>query len=133
MELLYLFNNPWLPHDKFFSKTSIGKVVLAFIINCFLQSTVQAQTKHPSRQLLRRNLSAQSPEPPNPYADIDKKALLIPDSLTKSTKAIAAYINANFRSNEDKVRATFIWVAANIRYDVPNMYAINYYEKRKTK
>ena len=43
------------------------------------------------------------------------------------------YINANFHSNEDKVRAAFIWVAANIRYDVPNMYAINYYEKKEDK
>ena len=65
--------------------------------------------------------------------DIDKKALLLPDSLTKSTEAIASYINANFHSNEDKVRAIFIWVASNIRYDVPNMYVINYYEKKEDK
>ncbi len=38
-----------------------------------------------------------------------------------------------FVSNEDRVRAAFIWVATNIRYDVPNMYAINYYEKKEDK
>lgn len=57
----------------------------------------------------------------------------MPDSLTKSTDAIAGYIKANFNSNEDKVRAIFIWVATNIRYDIPNMYVINYYEKKEDK
>jgi transglutaminase/protease-like cytokinesis protein 3 len=113
----------------------IGKVLLTFFIcQCFLQLTVQAQTKRPKPTVAKLQPQTQTiSDPPNPYADIDKKALLIPDSLTKSTETIAAYINTNFRLNQDKVRAVFIWVATNIRYDVPNMYAINYYEKKEDK
>jgi hypothetical protein len=105
-----------------------------FVCHCFLQLTVQAQTKRPKPGAVELQPPPQEiSEPPNPYLEIDKKALLIPDSLTKSTEAISSYINANFRLNQDKVRAAFIWVASNIRYDVPNMYAINYYEKKEDK
>jgi transglutaminase/protease-like cytokinesis protein 3 len=116
-----------------FRKSLMGKVLCTFFI-CSLQLTLQAQTSHPKSTAAKVQPQPQkAPEPLNPYADIDKKALLLPDSSTKSTKAIAAYINSNFQSNEDKVRAAFIWVATNIRYDVPNMYTINYYEKQEDK
>jgi transglutaminase/protease-like cytokinesis protein 3 len=118
-----------------FEKPLAGKVLISFFICfCFLQSTLQAQVKHTKPTITKLQPQAQMvSEPPNPYADIDKTALLLPDSLTKSTEVIAAYIKANFHSNEDKVRAAFIWVVSNIRYDVPNMYAINYYEKKEDK
>lgn len=67
------------------------------------------------------------------YSVIDKKALLLPDSLTKNTSDIAKYILANFKTNNEKVRAVFIWIATNIAYDVENMFAINFYEKREDK
>jgi len=67
----------------------------------------------------------------NPYATIDKKALQLPDSLTKTTDQIAGYITANFKSGADKSRAIFIWVASNIQYDIDNMFAINFYATRK--
>jgi hypothetical protein len=69
----------------------------------------------------------------NEFATIDKKALQIPDSLTKSTDLIASYITSNFATNKDKCRAIFIWVASNIQYDVDNMYTINFYEKKEDK
>lgn len=69
----------------------------------------------------------------NPYAAIDKKALSLPDSLTKTTQEIADYINTNFTTDKDKVRAIFIWVASNIQYDIENMFAINFYEKKDVK
>jgi transglutaminase/protease-like cytokinesis protein 3 len=118
-----------------FEKPLIGKILLALFVNCcFPQLPVQAQSHHPKQTVVKAQPQPQTvPEPPNPYVEIDKKALLIPDSLTKSTDAISSYINANFRLSQDKVRAAFIWVARNIRYDVPNMYAINYYEKKEDK
>jgi len=67
----------------------------------------------------------------NPFAAIDKKALQFPDSLTHTTDQIAAYITANFRTDADKSRAIFIWVASNIQYDIDNMFAINFYATRK--
>ena len=69
----------------------------------------------------------------NEFAAIDKKALQLPDSLTKNTGDIAKYINANFTTDNEKARAIFIWLATNIRYDMDNMFAINFYEKREDK
>ena len=67
--------------------------------------------------------------PVNAYAAIDKKALLLPDSLTRSTDGIAAYVSSNFNTDIDKARAIYTWIATNIEYDVQNMFAINFYEK----
>jgi hypothetical protein len=69
----------------------------------------------------------------NPYYSIDKKALLLPDSLSKSTDNLANYINSNFTTENEKVRAAFIWVASNIQYDIENMFALNFYEKKEEK
>lgn len=69
----------------------------------------------------------------NEFSAIDKKALQLADSLTKTADQIAAYINSNFATNKDKSRAIFIWVASNIQYDIDNMFAINFYEKKEEK
>jgi hypothetical protein len=69
----------------------------------------------------------------NEFFAIDKKALQLPDSLTKTTDQIAGYINSNFATDKDKSRAIFIWVASNIQYDIDNMFAINFYEKKEEK
>lgn len=78
-------------------------------------------------------LSAEAQKPFNIYAATDKKALEIPAAKTRNTADIAAYVNANFSTETDKVRAIFIWVASNIAYDVDNMYAININESREDK
>lgn len=67
------------------------------------------------------------------FSVIDKKALQLPDSLTKTTDLIASYITSNFATDKDKSRAIFIWVSSNIQYDVDNMFAINFYEKKEDK
>jgi len=69
----------------------------------------------------------------NEFSSIDKKALEIPDSLTKTTQDIAGYINLNFDSDADKVRAIYIWIVSNINYDIDNMFALNFYESAKEK
>jgi hypothetical protein len=69
----------------------------------------------------------------NEFSAIDKKALQLPDSLTKTTDLIANYITSNFSTDKDKSRAIFIWVASNIQYDIDNMFAINFYEKKEDK
>jgi len=69
----------------------------------------------------------------NQFSAIDKKALQLPDSLTMTTDKIARYITANFETDNDKSRAIFIWVASNIQYDIDNMFAINFYEKKEDK
>src|SRR4051812_30397830 len=69
----------------------------------------------------------------NVYAAIDKKALQMPDSLTKTTSGMASYINSTFTTDKDKTRAIFVWIASNIQYDIDNMFAINFYEKKEEK
>jgi len=86
----------------------------------------------PAILILSQSLFAQKPAV-SEYAVVDKKALQLPDSLTVNTSGIASYINVNFTTDKDKVRAIFIWVASNIQYDIANMYAINFYESREEK
>ena len=69
----------------------------------------------------------------NEFAAIDAKALRLPDSLTRTTTDISKYIIANFKTDQEKTRAIFIWVASNIQYDIDNMFAINFYESKEEK
>lgn len=62
---------------------------------------------------------------PNEYAAVDKKMLSIPESLTTTTKGISDYINSNFTTENQKIRAVYFWTANNISYDVPNMFEPN--------
>jgi hypothetical protein len=64
----------------------------------------------------------------SPYVLIDAKMDKIPVDLSASTDGIAKYINENFKSENDKVRAAFYWVASNIRYDIENIGSIDYKE-----
>lgn len=63
------------------------------------------------------------------FALVDAKMKAIPANSANSTEAIAKYINANFKTENDKIRAVFYWTAANISYDVENMFAFNITEK----
>lgn len=67
------------------------------------------------------------------YALVDTKMAAIPTNATTSTTAIAKYIESNFKNDSDKIRAAFYWTASNIRYDVVNMYAVNYNESVQDK
>ena len=62
------------------------------------------------------------------YAAIDKNIASLPQKEANSTKEIANYINTNFKTENDKIRAAFYWTASNISYDVKNMFAVNFGE-----
>ncbi|HLP65820.1 transglutaminase domain-containing protein [Flavobacterium sp.] len=62
----------------------------------------------------------------NPFAAVDTKMSKIPEDQTRSTSDIANYINSNFTSESDKIRAAFYWTASNISYDVENMNEPNF-------
>lgn len=64
----------------------------------------------------------------NSYALIDAKIDKIPSDLNTSTAGIAEYINANFKSESDKIRAAFYWTASNISYDIENISSIDHSE-----
>ena len=59
------------------------------------------------------------------YGYIDKIILSIPVSETNSTSGIASYINSNFDTELEKVRAIHTWLALNISYDKDSVYTIN--------
>ncbi|WP_162127047.1 transglutaminase domain-containing protein [Flavobacterium phycosphaerae] len=56
------------------------------------------------------------------YEMIDKKMDDMPKQYENSITAIADYINQNFTSEEDKIRAAFYWTTSTISYDVASMY-----------
>lgn len=67
------------------------------------------------------------------YPLVDAKMAAIPANSAVSTEAIAAFINANFKTETDKIRAVFYWTASNISYDVANMYSVNFNETAQEK
>jgi len=67
------------------------------------------------------------------YKEIDAKALALPAAQVATIQDIAQYMVANFKTDSEKARAIFIWVAANIEFDIDNMFAINFYEKKEEK
>ncbi|HEU4791212.1 MAG TPA: transglutaminase domain-containing protein [Flavobacterium sp.] len=62
------------------------------------------------------------------YTLVDAKMDKIPNNLSTTTVGIAEYINANFKSENDKIRAAFYWTASNISYDIENIESIDYKE-----
>lgn len=64
----------------------------------------------------------------SPYALIDAKMDKIPADLSTSTDGIAKYINENFKSENDKIRAAWYWTASNISYDIENVASIDFKE-----
>ncbi len=85
-------------------KPKIKNIFLVFTFHFFILSFGQTNTE---------------------YAAIDKKVALVPQKATVSTEEIAQYINANFKTDQDKIRAIFFWTTSNISYDVKNMFATN--------
>lgn len=65
------------------------------------------------------------------YTLIDKKMDAIPGGFANSTDSIAKYINNNFKTENDKIRAAFYWTASIISYDVENMFVVNLNETRQ--
>ncbi|MEP7110241.1 MAG: transglutaminase domain-containing protein [Ferruginibacter sp.] len=62
----------------------------------------------------------------NDFAGIDRKAGNIPAGETYSTSSIAGYVQSNFKTDLEKLRAIYTWVITNIRYDKDSMYHINW-------
>lgn len=67
------------------------------------------------------------------YSVVDAKMKAIPVKASFSTVTIANYINSNFKTENDKIRAIFFWTASNISYDVKNMLTDNSKESSQEK
>lgn len=59
------------------------------------------------------------------FAATDAKALRIPKEETASISSLAGFINSNFKTEQEKIRAAYVWVIHNIQYDKDSMYIIN--------
>ena len=60
------------------------------------------------------------------YSWVDNKILQIPNAETFSTAAIANYVQLNFSTSEEKLRAIYKWITAYIRYNKDSMYFSNW-------
>lgn len=67
------------------------------------------------------------------YAAVDAKMAAIPVSETTTPKGISDYIAVNFKTEKDRLRASFYWVASNISYDVANMENIEFSDSSEQK
>ena len=56
------------------------------------------------------------------YAKVDSVMLTIPAKKTRTVEDLAEFINSKFSDKTDKLRAMYVWMARNIKYDVENMY-----------
>lgn len=70
---------------------------------------------------------------PTPSKSVLNTVLKIPDSLTKTTAGISTYVKEHFASDSDRVRAIFVWIGNNIKYDVDNMYLLDYAQDKQVK
>ena len=60
-------------------------------------------------------------------------ATYIPVKETYSTASIAAYLQANYKTDREKLQAVYLWVTTNITYDKDSMYNINWGPDPETK
>ena len=98
--------------------------------------STEAQTHSPAHAPVRKTAASATPSSvpaTDEFEETDKLALAIPDLETGSTDDIAAYIDKHFHGSREKTRAIFIWIAKSVRYDLANMFALNFYEKREEK
>lgn len=59
---------------------------------------------------------------PKVFIRADSVALAAPDSAAQSVTRLAGYFRSRLASNEELVRAFYVWCGHNISYDAENMY-----------
>jgi hypothetical protein len=68
--------------------------------------------------LMSSNIDAQQGQS---YYKTDEKALSIPKNQTQNYQDIATYFTTAFETDEERLRAVFIWISENIRYEMAIM------------
>ncbi len=67
----------------------------------------------------------------NEYTKTNPAALNIPDAQATSTGDIAAYINNHFKTDDEKLRAIYIWIITHIQYSGDSIHRIILMEDRE--
>ncbi|WP_345071873.1 transglutaminase domain-containing protein [Hymenobacter fastidiosus] len=91
-------------------------VLLALLAWAELTQPVRAQGSKPKPR----------PALPVPYQAVDARMRQVPDSSARTVGGLARFITASFPTEGDRARAAFVWVARHIRYDVDNMFVLEY-------
>lgn len=64
----------------------------------------------------------------NVYEKVDEKISHYSSSFEDNAiNELVEFINANFLTETEKMRAVFVWITNNFEYDIENMFAINFY------
>lgn len=74
---------------------------------------------------------AQAPPFNLDFGKIDKKALSIPEASASNPEAIASFFMQQFETDAERVRAAYVWIASNIRYDTGRLGKQEHYKKEK--
>jgi len=62
------------------------------------------------------------------YKNVDEMILQYSNSVkNKDIKGVTKFINENFNTETDKLRAAFVWISENFEYDVDNMLNVKSY------
>ncbi len=56
------------------------------------------------------------------YTDVDRRILQIPIAKTYASDSIVQFVQNNFTTDGEKVRAIYTWITTNIRYSKDSMY-----------
>lgn len=64
------------------------------------------------------------------FSEIDKKSITVPDSLI-DYKAIADYLTNDLKTDTEKTRAIYIWIAHNIKYDLTQINSVKLYDSHQ--
>ncbi|MBA9078217.1 transglutaminase domain-containing protein [Rufibacter quisquiliarum] len=54
----------------------------------------------------------------SPFAHVDQKILQLPAQQSQSVEQLSTYINQQFKTPQERVRAAYVWLANNVAYDV---------------
>ena len=66
----------------------------------------------------------------NEYIEVDKKIAQFSNFIdNKVINELVVFINNNFSTETDKLRATFVWITNNFDYDIENMNTYKHYSK----
>jgi hypothetical protein len=65
------------------------------------------------------------------FADIDKKALSMPESAASDPASMAAYFMEQLSSDAERTRAAFVWIATHIDYETSRLGRQYHYKKEK--
>ena len=101
-------NFKWLC-DRIEKKRMKNLIIILFLVSSFV---LNAQTNN------------------NDYKNVDEK--IAQSSIAINNNAVGElveFINNNFSTETDKLRAAFVWITTNFEYDVENMFAIKFYNE----